>query len=428
MDKFDVIVVGAGPAGSAAAYIAAQGGASVLLIERGPYPGSKNVSGALVYRKVVENIFPLFWEQAPVERAIQGHQLVFLGEQSAVGIDNRQYPSDADHIPNAYSVHRAKFDAWLAAQAEQAGAMLVPGFTVDQLLMEDDRVVGIQAGPDQIFADVVIDAEGAKSLLLENAGLRQPYDPAHIALGIKQVIQLPADTIEARFNLLPGEGTALTLVGGTDGLAAGGFLYTNIDTISLGLVVRLPDLGNGEQHPHELLEQYRQHPYIQSWIEGGEILEYSAATVHEGSLQAVPPLYRSGLMVVGSAAGLLVNNLFTFRGIDLAIESGALAAKAYLEAREKGDFSASGLALYAQMLEESFVLQDMRTFHKAYQLVENPRFVSAYPELICEALESFYSVNAVPSSSLRKNVIRQVSQKIGFGTLVKDLWSMGRSL
>ena len=428
MDKFDLIVVGAGPAGSAAAYTAAKAGANVLMIERGPTPGSKNVSGALAYARAIDRVFPRFWEQAPVERAVHGHQLVFLGEDCAVRIDSQGFPADVGAIPNAFTVHRAKFDAWLAAQAESAGATLVTSITVDDLLMDGDRVIGIRAGPDELGADVVIDAEGAKSLLLEQAGLRPRFAPAHMALGVKEIIKLPAETIEKRFNLAPGEGTAMTLVGGTEGLAAGGFLYTNKDSLSLGLVVRLPNLAAGEAHPHELLERYRQHPFLARWIKDGELVEYSAATVHEGSLESIPPLVRPGLLVAGSAGGMLVNNLFTFRGIDLAIESGALAAESYLEARRAEDFSEGGLASYSAKLEESFVMQDMHTFRNANKLVENPRFVKEYPELVNELLGAAFAVDAGPSQPLRQAALNMVREKVGIGRLLGDLWSMGRSL
>jgi electron transfer flavoprotein-quinone oxidoreductase len=113
--------------------------------------------------------------------------------------------------------------------------------------------------------------------------------------------------------------------------------------------------------------------------------------VHEGSLESVPKLVHPGLLVAGSAAGLLVNNLFTFRGIDLAIESGALAAEAYLEAKDAGDFSETGLASYHAKLEASFVMQDMRTFRNANKLVENPRFVKEYPQLVNELLEAAFA-------------------------------------
>jgi len=428
LEKFDLIVVGAGPAGSAAAYKAAQAGASVLLVERGPSPGSKNVSGALVYGRIVNRVFPGFWRHAPIERTVSSHKLVFLGDWSAASIDSWHFRGTKDSVPNAFTVHRAKFDAWLARQAEDAGAVLVTSITVDELLMEGDRVVGIRAGPDEIRSNVVIDAEGTKALLLEKAGLRPQLNPAYLALGIKEIIHLPEGLIEERFNLKPGDGTAMTIVGGIAGRKAGGFLYTNKDSLSLGVVIRLSDLAAVESHPHELLERFRQHPYVSHWTRDGTLVEYSASTVYEGSVESIPPLYGDGWLVAGSAGGLLLNNLLTFRGIDLAIMSGSLAAETYLEASKHGDFSASALASYRTRLEQSFVLQNMHTFRKAFHIADNPRFVCEYPELLCEILDSAYNVYPEASRSLHRVALEKIRERVGIINAMHDLWKVGRTL
>ena len=169
MEKFDAIIIGAGPAGATAATLLARGGMNVLLVERGQAAGSKNVSGGLIYSKTINEIFPEFWSSAPVERAITNHQIVMLGETSSVSLD---YRSEAAAQPpyNAFSVLRASFDPWLAQQAEDAGASVITGVTVDALKVENGRVIGIQAGPDELLADVVVVAEGTRSLLLKQAG------------------------------------------------------------------------------------------------------------------------------------------------------------------------------------------------------------------------------------------------------------------
>ena len=142
MDKFDVAIVGAGPAGATAAYLLAKDGLQVVVIERGQTPGSKNVSGGLIFSQIYNDIFPNFWETAPVERAIHGHGIVFLGDGASTTLDFRS--NEANKPPyNAFSVLRAKFDPWLANQAEEAGAMIIPGYTVDELLLEDGRVCGV---------------------------------------------------------------------------------------------------------------------------------------------------------------------------------------------------------------------------------------------------------------------------------------------
>ena len=95
-EKFDAIVIGAGPAGATAAYLLAEKGLNVLIVERGQTPGSKNVSGGLIYSQSVADIYPEFWTSAPVERAITNHHLVMLGDHSSVALD---YASEAASKP-----------------------------------------------------------------------------------------------------------------------------------------------------------------------------------------------------------------------------------------------------------------------------------------------------------------------------------------
>ncbi|HEX9013509.1 MAG TPA: FAD-dependent oxidoreductase, partial [Anaerolineaceae bacterium] len=340
MEKFDAIVIGAGPAGSTAGMLLAKAGMNVVIVERGAAAGSKNVSGGLIYSQLIKDIYPDFWSEAPVERAITNHGLAMLSDAGSVTLDFRSQES-AQPPYNAFSVLRAHFDPWLAAKAEEAGAALITGVTVDALLKENGRVVGIQAGPDQLGADVVIVAEGTRSLLLKNAGLREEFHPHDVSLGVKEVIALPANTINERFQCTPETGMAYTLVGSTCGIEGGGFLYTNKDTLSLGIVVKIDSLYQKKLHPHDVLDAFKAHPLVTRLTAGGEVVEYSAQTVHRGGFHLMSKLYGDGYVVAGSAARLLLNNVMTLRGMDFAILSAASAAQAVLAAREKGDYSAA---------------------------------------------------------------------------------------
>src|SRR5439155_17654608 len=80
--RFDVVVVGAGLAGTAAAYLLAKAGLSVVCIERGDEPGTKNVMGGVLYRQPMEKIIPGWWRQAPVERPVVEERVWMITEDS----------------------------------------------------------------------------------------------------------------------------------------------------------------------------------------------------------------------------------------------------------------------------------------------------------------------------------------------------------
>lgn len=428
MDKFDVVIVGAGPAGATAAYLLAKAGLSVVVIERGNEPGSKNVSGGLIYAQIYDEIFPNFWEEAPVERAIAGHRVAFLGDTAVTSLDYRDEVTGPPY--NAFSVLRAKFDPWLANQAEEAGAMVMPGFTVDELLMENGRVCGVKAGGDELPAEVVIVAEGTRSQLLKQAGLREDYLPKDVSIGIKEVIKLPEQTITDRFQCLTAEeGAAYTLVGKTAGAEGGGFIYTNRDTISLGVVVKIDSVYKSKLQPHEILSEFKSHPFVERLINGGEVVEYSAQTVHRGGFHLISQLYGDGYVVAGSAARLLLNNVMTLRGMDVAVASAEAAARAILDAKAKDDYSAAGLASYEQYLKETSVYKDMETFKDVYPLLENKRLFNTYPEMVCSIMEDMFSVQSQPGKKGYRALRDSMKENgVSMWELAKDMRQIGKGV
>jgi electron transfer flavoprotein-quinone oxidoreductase len=429
MEKFDAIVVGAGPAGATAAYLLAKAGMQVIVIERGETAGSKNVSGALLFSHVYSEIFPNFWESAPLERAIVGHAITFLGERTSVNLDYRDL--DEGQVPhNAYSVLRARFDPWMAQQAEEAGAMLMTGFTVDKLLQENGRVVGIEAGGDELMADVVVVAEGTRSGLLKEAGLRtDEFKASDVSIGVKEVISLPAEVITNRFQCLNAdEGVAYTCVGHTGGVEGGGFLYTNKDTLSLGVVAKIDAVYKSKLQPHAILNEFKAHPFISRLIAGGEIVEYSAQAIHRGGVHLISQLYGDGYVVAGSAARLLLNNVMTLRGMDVAVASAAAAAKAILGARDKGDYSRAALADYEQIFKATNVYKDMVTFKDTYPLLENERLFHVYPELAGAVVGDMFAVGAAPSKKGYRALRDNMRGKVSLWQMMRDMNQIGKGL
>lgn len=424
-EKFDVVVVGAGPAGCSAAYALAREGLEVLVIERGSAVGAKNMTGGVLYGPVLEKIFPDFPSGVPVERAINRHAISFLSTDSSVSFDVRL--GDSRHA--AYSVLRAKFDRWFAEKVEEAGGIVAAGLLVEDLVIQDGKVAGVIAGGDEFRSSVVLAADGANSLMAEKAGLGTKLAPGNMNQGVKEVIRLPREVIEERFGLEGDGGAAIHYLGAcTRGIHGGGFLYTNKDSISLGVVVQLQALMDSGLRATDLLDGFKAHPAVRDLIRSGEVVEYSAHLVPAGGLGMVPRLCTDGMLVAGDAAGLVLATGRALEGLNFAIASGLAAAEAIKKARETDDFSRSVLAVYETLLRDSFVMQDLDTFKSAASFLDNPRLYEAYPEFICRMGEKIFESNGDPKSRAWDVVRREMKGRMGVWDLLRDAWAARRSL
>ncbi|MFW9831325.1 MAG: FAD-dependent oxidoreductase [Candidatus Thorarchaeota archaeon] len=427
METLDSIIVGAGPAGCAAAYSLAKAGLKVMLVERAKTPGEKNVSGGVLYGKVLHDLIPRYWELAPVERRITIHRLSLLSGESAFTLDY----STGHRLPvptDGYSVNRYNFDQWFAKQAEGAGALLALGIRVDDLLWEENKIVGVMAGTDEVYANVVIAADGVNSQLAEKANLRKEHTPDQMGLGIKEVYQLPQETIEERFNLIGNEGAAYHFIGCTKGYPGGGFLYTNKTTLSLGLVIFLPAFETAKDTAPDLMEHFKSYPFIKRLIRNGELKEYSAHLVPEGGYGGITKLYSDGFLVIGDAAGLAFNIGYALEGMNFAIASGLAAAETVRIANKSGDYSKSSLKRYEQFLRKNFVLKDMKTFKRARNLFNNPRVHTTYPDLVNAFAHQLFVSTGLPRQKLIKLIIRHVLGNVSVPTLIHDVLQVVRGL
>jgi electron transfer flavoprotein-quinone oxidoreductase len=420
MADFEAIVVGSGLAGPVAAYELARAGKSVLVVERGNFSGAKNVSGGRLYTHPLRAVFPDFAASAPLERRIVRERISLLAPDSNVTIEATD---DAMRLPEneSYSVLRARFDPWLAEQAENAGAEYINGIAVDALLKDGARVTGVRAGEDEITADVVILADGVNSLLASQAvGAPRP-SPSQVAVGVKQVVELPASVISDRALTSEKEGAAWLFVGDpTHGHVGGGFLYTNRDTISIGLVATVSDLLDAATPVYQMLEDFKQHPAVAPIIAGGKVVEYSGHLVAEGGIDSMPPLLADGVLLAGETAMMCINAGYTVRGMDLAIAAGMHAGQAAAAALEAGDTSAAGLEPYRQALENSFVLKDMRTLRRFPAFMEHtPRLFKTYPAVAGAAMRELFLVNGKPVQPLRKAVL-PILKQVGYLNILRD--------
>lgn len=412
MDKVDVIIVGGGLAGLSCAYELADSGMTVIVLERGDFSGSKNVTGGRIYLAPLRNYLPDLWKAAPLERHVTKEFITLLGEFNSTTLELYSDRFNQEPYPS-YTILRAKFDRWLADLVSEKGVFVIPQKNVNELIKEGEKVIGVKTEEEEIGADCVVAADGILSFIAEKAGLRQPFHPQHFALGFKEVITLDPKTIEDRFRLGEKEGAAQLFVGTlTKGIMGGGFLYTNQESLSLGIVVGIHSLNQKEprEEIYKFLDEFKERPEIKNLIKGGEVVEYSAHLISEGGIHIKPKVYGDGILVTGDAAGLGLNMLVTVRGMEYAIASGVLAGRTIKIAKEKNDFSASSLAEYEKLLNESFIIKEMNNYQNTLSILENERLFSKYPQAISDLFEKVMRVDEHPKEGLYKT-IRQAFKK-----------------
>ncbi|SON53861.1 protein fixC [Hartmannibacter diazotrophicus] len=409
-EKFDAIVIGAGMSGNAAAYTLASRGLKVLQLERGEYAGSKNVQGAIMYADMLEKVIPDFREDAPLERHIVEQRFWMMDDVSHSGMHYRSDDFNSEK-PNRYTIVRAQFDKWFSRKVRDAGATVLCETTVTELVRDGaGKVIGVKTdrkgGP--IYADVVVLAEGVNGLLGTRAGLRETPKAETVALAVKEMHFLPEDVINQRFNLKGSEGCVIEAAGtisrGMTGLA---FLYTNRESISVGIGCLVSDFAREMESPYALLESFKQHPSVRQLLEGTEVKEYAAHLIPEGGYKAIPELCGDGWVMVGDAAQL--NNAIHREGSNLAMTSGRLAAEAIFQVKTRRDpMTAENLALYKRMLDDSFVIKDLKKYKDMPRLLHtnSQNFFMTYPQLISQAAKNFLVVDGTPKIEKEKATTR----------------------
>ncbi len=426
----DVIVVGGGPAGISCAITLARAGKDVVLIERGKFSGSKNVFGGAIYAQPTREIFPNFEKEAPIERKNIEHKYALLGEDDSTVISYKKKHED----PVSYTVIRAKFDRWMAQEAKKEGVVIVEETVVRELIVENECVIGVRTELEDYYCNIVVLADGVNSLLAKQIGLRGDIEPEDVAISVKEVIKLDKEKINDRFLINDDEGCIYELFGGPMlGMLGLGFIYTNENSISIGLGITLNELVERKIKPYEILDKIKSHPTIAPLIKDGEVIEYSAHLIPEGGFKKVPILYGAGVMVCGDAA-MFVNNLH-WEGTNLAMISGKLAGETAIIALGREDYSENTLAKYQEKLEESFIMKDLRTYRDLMDVMHDKSedFLGYYPKKINSFFEMFTSVNGIPKKDLYWKFIKSIFKDRGlsalfsdFTSIIKLLWSILR--
>lgn len=420
-NKTEVIVVGGGPAGISAAITIARAGKKVVLIERGNFSGSKNVFGGAIYVKPTKEIFPNFEESAPLERKTVAHKYIMNTEKETI---SATYTAREEEEVTSYSVIRAKFDRWMAQEAQKEGVVIVTETLVKEVIVKENKIVGVKTELEEYFANLVILADGVNSMLAKQIGLRKEIKSQDVALGVKEVIKLGKERIEERFNLNEGEGAIYEIFGAPMlGMLGLGYVYTNKETVSIGLGISLDELAKRKLKPYELLEELKSHPSFKPLIKDGELVEYSAHLIPEGGYNKIPKLYDHGVLVVGDGA-MLVNNLH-WEGTNLAMISGKLAGETAIQALNKDDFSPNTLSLYQKKLENSFIVKDLKSYKDLMDIVHHraESFLGYYPHKITEFFKMFTSVDSVPKRTKYHLFIKSIFTDRSISELFKDAFA-----
>ena len=424
MSDFDAIVVGAGCAGSVAAYELAKAGKSALLVERGNYAGAKNMTGGRIYSHALKAVFPDFEESAPLERKVTHERISLLAPDADFTVD---FASEQMLIAGAdsYTVLRGPFDQWLAEQAENEGAEVIYGIPVEELVKDGSgKVTGVRAGEDEITSDVVILCDGCNSLLAGQAvGAPRPK-PTEMAVGVKQTIELPANVITDRcMALSDDEGAAWLFVGdSTKGTFGGGFAYANKESVSVGIVAGIgATMNSGAAPVYQMLEDFKAHPTVAALIKGGTVVEHSGHMLPEGGFNMMPELVGDGVMLAGESAMMCVNLGYQVRGMDFAVAAGMHAGREAAKALDAGDTSKAGLSSYVSALEDSFVLRDLRQFNRVPAFFEGfERMFNEYPVLVRDIMNGLFVVDGSPVAPLKQTLVPKVKE-VGVMNVVKDV-------
>ena len=353
--EYDVIVVGAGPAGSVAARLCSEKGLKTLLLEMGRKPGEKNCSGTTVPLFKVYEDFP--WMKDP-EMPITAN--IYSNTHYWVFPDGRWFKTEAVAPlvvpPRAVNVYRDIWDQWLAKKAVETGAELRTSTTVWDVIKEKGAVVGVVTHTgEKIRSKIVIAADGINSMVSTKSGLREKWKADEYGVCIKYDFHSTPEHIKVAFNEAEGQLANETWFGGpwSAGMQAYCWLFPNYDSISVGWWGLLSDI---KENVFSLMQKFLEHPLVKTKLKGAKPRYYSVRNLALCQ-HGVKKTCADGIMAVGDAAGFTCT--FEGCGIPAALWSGKFAAETAIDAISAGDVSYAKLKDYEAKWKNSFIDHDL---------------------------------------------------------------------
>ena len=299
-------------------------------------------------------------------------------------------------------------------------------------IMDGDKVVGVRCDREagDVFADVVVLADGVNSTLARKAGFHPEIKAGNVALAVKEILFMPEELIQQRFNIKEEEGVVIEMVGKiTDGMMGTGFLYTNKESLTIGIGCMLGDFKGSvnKTSPYALLEKLKQHPSIAPLIQGGEMKEYAAHLIPEGGFYAIPKVYGNGWLIVGYSGGFV--NAVHREGSNLAMTTGRLAAETVIAAKAAGKpMSEAVLKSYKTELDKSFVMKDLHKYRDMPEVFhKNNQFFTTYPELVSKAAHKMFTVDGVDKKTKEREIFSSFRTSRSLTGLVGDAVKLWRA-
>lgn len=353
-----------------------------------------------------------------------------MDDTSYVGMHFRSEDFNEER-PNRYTIIRAQFDRWFSRKVREAGTILLCETTVKELLRDSrGKVIGVKTDRDggMVFADVVILGEGVNGLVGQRSGLRPELKPESVALAVKEMHFLPREVIDSRFNLKGNEGTVIEAMGTiTAGMTGTGFLYTNQESISVGIGCLVSDFAASGMAPYGLLEAFKNHPSIKPLLANSECKEYAAHLIPEGGYKAIPELFGDGWIVVGDA-GQFVNAVHR-EGSNLAMTTGRIAGETVVWLkRRREEMSKANLVEYKRRLDETFVMKDLKKYAKIPEFLHNNKQVfGLYPKLVNAAAQSWFRVDESDKRTKEKEIFSSFRKGRTLPGLIGDAFKLARA-